>query len=199
MRSLSNFNLLGRKVKSKTVLSFFARLVIVKVVKSKRDKRAFDNIWRQSWKERGYEIEDFSIYDQSSLDLLAKFLGVFPVGTLRLIKSSSLPILNDFQINWNGDKVEATLLATRRFGLVTMLLLMRKAYQILKKEGYNGVLMIADKRVFRLLKIIGFPAQPIFAEVWYKGSVVVPSYLDFNKAAETLKKRDFSLYRFFTT
>lgn len=199
MRSLSNFNILGRKVKPKTVLSLASRLVMVKVVKGKRDKRAFDKIWRQSWKERGYEIEDFSVYDQNSIDLLAKFLGVFSVGTLRLIKSSSLPILNDFQINWNGDKVEATLLATKRFGFVTMLLLMRKAYQILKKEGYSGVLMIADKRVFRLLKIIGFPAQSLLPEVWYKGSVVVPSYLDFDRAAETLRKRDFFLYRFFTT
>lgn len=198
----------------KVLLSLLPRVFTVSTVKNSRQRKTFTNIWYKIWLEEKYAaatdsiIEKYSVYNPFSIDLLVKFMGIFSVGTVRIIKSNnevSLPVLNDFEVKqvWNGKElIEITLFTIkRRFrgsGSLPALMLMRAVYRYARKERLEGMVIAADERLFYLLKrSFGLPFRQIGKEKFYEGSLTYPAYLDIKEAEVLVKKRDQTLYRFF--
>lgn len=189
----------------------------IRKVITPREKKIFQSIWHQIWIEEGYAqpeekiVEKYARYDSYSVDFLITLFYFFPIGTIRIIHYNSsvgLPVLNDFEVTpiWKSEKlIEATLLTVKRgyrkrcFHLPS-LLLMRQMYRYALEKGVEGVLIAADKRLFRILtKKLLFPFIQIGPEKFYEGSVTIPAYLDFSLAAEVVKNKNPLLYWFFTS
>lgn len=187
-----------------------SKLFWIKIVRKSKEKEVFTAIWHKIWLEEGYAlseepiVEKYSKYNFASTDFLAKLLGIIPVGTLRIIRDSSLglPVLNDFEIRKNpeGKVAEVTLFTVRkqfRASLAT-LVLMKAMYRYAKKEN-DGIVIASDRRLFLLLtRILGFPFRQIGPEKMYEGSMTYPAYLNFDEAEEVAKKKAPWLYMFFT-
>ncbi len=190
------------------LLRLLALLFPVRKIRSQRDKKAFAKIWSKIWLEEGYYdhpdqvIDEFSKYDHLSVDFLVKFLGIFPVGTLRLIhydELMGLPVLNEFEIvekKWVNDHriMEVTLLTVKesfrkRFFHVSSLVLMRNIIRYGMKERLEGIVMMADKRLFFLMKRkLSFPIWQIGPEKFYQGSICYPAFIGREEFYETMKK-----------
>ena len=113
-------------------------------------------------------------------------------------------MLNDFDTDehWNNNEIaEITLLTVkekfRGYSRIAFLLILRRLYRFLKREGINEIVMAADKRLFFLLRRIHFPIRQIGKEKMYEGSITYPAYLDFRNAEEVMKRDNPLIYRFF--
>lgn len=206
----------GERTKLFCVLFVFSRFFRIKIITNKKERAHFTRIWRKIWLEEGYAkpgepiVEKYAKYDKFSRDLLLKFFGIIPVGTLRIIRSNNdvgLPIVNDFEIEkpW-GEKevIEATLLTVvpqfRGFFHLASLTLMKAIYQYGKREKIEGVVIAADVRLFSLLtRRLGLPFYQIGQEKMYEGSITYPAYLSLEEAERVVKTKKPKLYRFFTS
>ena len=207
-----------KKIIKKLPLSWIfalAKIFKVKEVKSKKQAIKFEKLWLDVWMEEGYsgqgkaEIESIKKhYDQFlkvSTDYLVKFLG-FSIGTMRLIFEGVnvlLPALEDFEVKkvWEGNVVEITLLTLKKkwrgLSHLPSMMLWRKGYRVVKKtEGYNGIIMAADFKLFHLLSRI-FPFEKIGEAKFYEGSETIPAFLSLKKAEEVMWKTNRELYEFF--
>lgn len=186
----------------------------VKEVENGREKEIFQEVWHRVWVEEGYAlpnepiVQKYAKYDNSATDLLCRFLGIWPVGTMRLIWEGppGLPALNDFEVQgcWDSQVVEVTLLTLKRewrgLGLVPSLALMREGYRRAKKAGAEGIVMITEKSLFYLLtRWLGLPFQSIGATKLYEGGLCFPAYMSIKKAETTLPKTHPNFYTFFTS
>lgn len=191
-----------------------AWLFPVKEVRSRKEKGVFEAIWYQVWLEEKYTcleepiLAKYAKYDKSSTDLLCMFLGILPIGTIRLIWEGfpSLPILNDFEVKkiWKGQIVEFTLFTIKRewrgFGHFPSLMLMREGYRRAKRAGIEGIVIITEENLFKLLaKRLGLPFQSIGATKFYEGGLCFPAYMSIKKAERILPKSRPDLYNFFTS
>lgn len=183
-------------------------------VEEEGSRNDFRRIWRTVWIEEGYassdninEIEDrYCIFDKHSTDILFKY-GDKPIGTLRIIwdnDENGLPVLNDFEINQNFPVklVEFTLLSLKKewrgMSHIPSLLIWKEGYQRVKNNGYMGILMAADWRLFLLLKKF-FPFRQVGKGRLYEGSKTIPAFLNLYEAEENLLKNNPTLYKFFTS
>jgi len=203
--------LLMRRLLGRLPQIFLVFLFQVGEAKTRREKRTFHKIWTSVWVEEGYAHKDeplpqieahYALFDEFSTDFLLKFLGVFPIGTLRLIWESEmgLPVLNDFKVTrtWEDSVVEFTLLTLKRKwrGLgIPPLLLWREGYRRARQEGV-GIVMAADERLWRAL-IRLFPFRQIGPSKFYEGSITYPAFLDFKEAERVLREENPKLYKFF--
>jgi len=192
---------------------FIARLLFrVREVKTEKEIKDFRKIWRKVWLKEGYadnleRIEKhYSRFTPYSTDLLLKFLGILPIGTLRLIwenKEVQLPMIQGFETQtvWKGTVVEFTLMTLKKRwrGLFHLpsIMLWRKGYRLARKEKREGILMAADRRIFKLLSKI-FPFQQIGKEKFYEGSFTYPAFLNLDTAEKVLSKKAPQLFKFFT-
>jgi hypothetical protein len=177
------------------LLRLSARLFPVKVVRTEKEKKIFTKLWHSIWLEEGYAqpnepiIEKYEKYDKFSTDFLVKFLGVFPVGTLRIIHNNNevgLPVLNDFETKrcWQSDNiVEATLLTVSkkfrsRVKHIPSLVLMRELVRYGKNHNLEGAVMAVDQRLFFAMKRkLCFPLYQIGPEKFYEGSITYPAFI----------------------
>jgi hypothetical protein len=191
------------------LLRVMAMLFTVKVANRPRDRKIFTEIWHTAWLGEGYAvpgeliIEKYSKYDKFSVDLLVKFLGIIPLGTIRLIRNNSevgLPVLNDFEVEkcWqrDNDLIEITLLAVKRkyrsrlFGL-TSLILIRETVKYCKNNNMEGGIMACDKRLFFLIRRkLGFPIMQIGPEKFYEGSMTYPAFINAARFYKEIKERN---------
>lgn len=190
------------------LLLFLSNFFPVRRVHSQRDRKIFIGLWYKTWLEEGYAqpgepiVAKYAKYDKFSTDLLVKFLGVVPVGTMRIIKNNlevGLPTLNDFEIKrvWKTDEiVEVTLLTIRkifrrRFLHLPFIVLMKALYRHVKEKKAEGILIAADKRLFRsLTKKIRLPFIQIGQEKYYEGSITVPAYMTMKNFEKVFQKNN---------
>lgn len=179
------------------LLFFLSFFFPVKKVRSKKDRETFTQMWYAVWLKQNYAqreepiVEKYSKYNEFSLDLLLKFLGILPIGTFRFIhnnKDVGLPTLNDFEVKkcWLDDTkiIETTLLTVKKryrsspFHLPS-LVLMRELARYCKKKRLEGSIMACDKRLFFLMRRkLGFPIHQIGKERFYEGSITYPAYIN---------------------
>lgn len=209
------FIFLKRKLKLFMILPILSKLIQVKKIETQSEKELFTKIWYRIWLEEKYaEANDKSIlikyarYDPFSIDLLIKFLAIFPIGTVRIIKDNKevgLPVLNDFEIEkiWKTKKIAEITLFTiikqfRKFRHLVSLTVIKKIYDYVKKEKIEGIVIAGDRRLFFLLTtFFGFPFHQIGQEKLYEGSLTYPAYLDFEEAKSVLRIKNPQLFEFF--
>jgi len=187
------------------ILRLLAKFFPVRKVETQKDKEIFTKMWSTIWIEEGYYdylgqpiIEEFSKYDRFSIDLIVKFLGIFPAGTFRFIRNNDevgLPVLNDFEVKriWSGDNiVEATLLTVpkkfRRLRL-PFLILMRELARYGRNNNLEGAVMMVDRRLFFLMRRkFKFPIHQIGSEKFYQGSITFPAYINNGEFHRVMRK-----------
>ena len=207
-------------MKIKTALPKWLLLRLFKVtrVRSEQERRMFHDIWTKIWVDEEYagvaeplhKIEfHYTLFDRHSVDLLLWFLGV-PIGTLRIIKRSSLglPTTNDLEIEERWQKeleerqgvVEFTLLTLksewRGLKHAPSFILMREAYRLVRGR-VEGIVVAADKRLFGLFQKIKMPFVQIGPTQFYEGSDVIPAFLPIPEAEEKFRAANTELAEFF--
>lgn len=205
-----------KKLSRRLPASLLVFLFRVKEVKTKREKKRFRDLWTSIWLHESYAHKDeplpkieahYALFDHSSTDLLIQFLGIFPIGTMRLIwenQGVELPTLHDFDVSkdWEGSVVELTLLTLKKewrgLHLIPPLLLWREGYQRAKRSRMTGIVMAADRRLFRLLSRM-LPFRQIGEAKFYEGSETIPAFLDLEEAKATLAEKNPQLLKFFTS
>lgn len=195
------------------------KLLKVGRVRSDEERRIFHKLWTEVWVQEEYAHEDeplhkiefhYALFESHSIDLLLWFLGVIPIGTLRIIKQSSfgLPTTNDLEVeeHWQKDieerqgVVEFTLLTLKERwrGLkhAPSFILMLYAYRLVR-EQVGGVVIAADERLFRLFQKIKMPFVQIGPTQFYEGSPTVPAFLPVPEAEDDFRKANPPLAEFF--
>ncbi|MCX6742775.1 MAG: hypothetical protein NT116_00895 [Candidatus Parcubacteria bacterium] len=196
-----------------SLILLFQKFFRFKKVANLREKETFNNIWYPIWKEEKYYayedqplVQQFAKYDAYSYDYLLIFI-IWPIATLKLIVENEdiqLPLISDFKINkfWGSKKVaEVTLFALKKqfrgYYHLFSLMLMKMLRVVAKNSGVDGVVMECDKRLFFLLNKLGFVMHKIGQERYFEGSIVYPSYLEFEETVQHLKACKSPLYKFF--
>lgn len=159
-------------------------------VKKTEDKKLFESIWHKIWIEEGYQetLEEMARYAPYSTDFVLLF-GFKPCGTLRIVHNSTigLPIFDDFSIDnklWQTENIkEITLLTVEEkfrgahLLHLPLLVLIRHLARLGKKNSVEGWVMMADRRLFFLLRRKKVPIYQIGQERFYKGSMTYPAYI----------------------
>ncbi|GEM_PF-1779652 len=202
-------------MKEKILLRLFSILFPVKEVRTERERKAFTNAWYSVWLEEEYTdsdepiVEKYAKYDDFSTDLLVKFMGIIPAGTMRIIKDNEkgLPTINDFDIKegpWKESRVsEVTLLTVskrfrkRTFKGLTFAVLMKVLYKHIRKNNLRGIVIAADKRLFySLTKRIKLPFSKIGEGKFYEGSITIPAYMDMQNFDEIFAQNNPLIFDF---
>lgn len=210
-----------KKLLSRVLFRFFKKsgrrfvwFFPIKEVKTREEKKVFQRIWHGVWLEEKYAhpdepiVQKYAKYDHFATDLLCRFLGIWPVGTMRLIWEgpAGLPALNDFEVqrSWKDRVVEFTLLALKKewrmLGHLSSLVLMREGYRRAKKAGVEGIVIITEKGLFCLLtRRLGLPFQQIGVAKLYEGGLCFPAYMSIEEAEATMPQTHPQLFKFFTS
>jgi len=177
------------------IIKLGSLLFPVKIVNNKRDKDLFIKTWHTVWLEENYASEDdyiiekYSKYDEYSTDMLVMFIGVLPIGTMRIItnnKEYGLPTLNDFVVKLdvrNKNISEVTLLTVvkrfrRKFLHLPFAVLMRALYRHTNKEKLDGLMIAADEKLYEsLTSVVKLPFSQVGDAVFYEGSITVPAFM----------------------
>lgn len=195
------------------LLCLTTKLFRIRIASSKKDKKAFTNLWHKIWLEEHYAehaepiTQKYAKYDKFSVDLLVKFFALYPVGTMRLIWNNfdiRVPTMNDFEIKriWRSDRIiEVTLLTVdrrfRRLCNFPFLVLIKALYWYSKRAKAEGLVIAADRRLFRLLtRVIKLPFVQIGQEKFYEGSITVPAYMPFDNFEEIFESNNPWLAKF---
>lgn len=174
-------------------LSGASRLFLVHKVNGRISRWLFTRVWLSVWLQSGYatskkEIcEHYREYEGRSKDFLVLFLGFFPCGTLRLILGSGnkqdLPVLKDFEhTSLIPEKVGEITLATtlssfRKAHSLVFLVAIKALFAESLRQGLDGWVIAADKRLWRGLPRLSMPFHQTGPEKMYEGSITVPGFL----------------------
>lgn len=180
----------------------------VREAKTEKQKRVFQDLWHGIWLEEEFTTPEEQItkkyakYDNHSTDLICYFLGLWPIGTMRVIwgNKGPLPMVSDYEYEklWESENiVEFTLLTLRKswrdLGLPS-LMLMRAAFQLSREQ--EGIVIITERSLFYLLcRAVKLPFKKIGEQKWYEGGWCFPAYMDMQAGPEALRQKDPVLYK----
>jgi len=170
-------------------IMFFTFGMLFRVKKTK-NKKLFESIWHEVWADEGYQEtpEEMAKYDPYSTDFIL-FFWFKPCGTLRIVHDSAtgLPIFNDFPVVhrlWQTNNIkEITLLTVKKafrkthLSHLPLFILIRHLARLSRKNSIEGWVMMADRRLFFLLRRKKVPIYQIGQERFYKGSITYPAYI----------------------
>lgn len=201
------------KIFKSTIEKLAKHLIVFKLVKTEGERKKFQDLWGKIWLEEKYAVSQdallqlFKKYDKFnkiSSDFLIKIrcVGIF-LGTFRIIwpvVEMPSPLYCDFDLEPScvSRLPEVTLLTIlpRYRKLRINLFVFREIYRQVAKKGYQGIVMAADIRLFRLLKTV-FPIKKIGDSKFYEGSETVPSLIDFEETRKFFEKKNPALLQFF--
>lgn len=175
-------------------------------VRTNIGKMIFEKIWKRIWLDENYSnsndldkiVAHYEIFDHCSSDFLLTFCFI-PIGTVRIIRQDvkGLPVLNDFETtpSWKGKVVEITLLTLKKEWRTSpaSLFLFREGYWEALRQKAEGVVIAADRRLFRTLRLVGLPFDKIGESKFYEGSITIPSFIPLERVPGTIKDRKFFL------
>ena len=179
------------------------------VVKKALNRERFQKIWYSIWLEQGYyeddpkePLNDFAQYNPYATDFIL-FYRSKACGTLRIIhnnKQEGLPTLKEFCITtqlWHTENIKEITLFTvdKRFRgsnlfYLPLFVLIKHIARWGKRRGIEGWVMMADERLFYLLRRKKIPIHQIGPQRFYKGSTTYPAYISTQEFLYIMRKHN---------
>lgn len=164
----------------------------LKMVIGSDERVFFQNIWTDAWLYENYAKKDnigaiiahHKLFENYSNDFILMYSNHF-IGTVRLVWENDqigIPITNDFEIKkiWSGKITELTLFAVknswRERSASVGFDMFKKATAFAKEQQAEGVIVAADHRVLRLMKLLGLELIEIGSGKHYEGSFTIPAF-----------------------